>query len=319
MNKSEIIELSTKLGGGRFTVGGRSVLICCPLAPWTHEKRKDKKPSCAIMIDDGGVSGYKCFSCHSVGSVSDLIYEVNRRKGGGLEEIIKWVKSVNTLDLTAQLNRAVRSTTSNAISQNSPIYRTFDESEMDKFSGSVPKYILDRKITISSCKKYNLGYDKSQNDPRIIFPVRDYKSKLVGIVGRTIRDNDPKYKNYWGFHKELFLYGENFLTFNSQKKLIVVEGMIDTIFVNQELDVDCVGIFGSNPSKYQVEKLIAFAGVRPIISMFDGDKAGDLARDILEDRVAGQIPVFHKLLPRNTDPASNSKEVLIEVLDKLEI
>ena len=314
MNKEEILTLAKRLGITRYNTGGRSIVISCPLARWTHAKSKDYHPSCSIFIEENDMSCFNCFTCHKKGTVPSLINFLNKRLGG-LDDIIPWIEKTNRQDLGTMLDRALV----DKIQLNENRYRVFDEAELDNFKNKVPKYALDRGINLSSCKSWGLGYDSSPDDPRLIFAVRDHKNKLVGIVGRTIIGKDPKYKNYSGFHKEMFLYGEHLLDYESTKPFIIVEGMIDPIIVRQNLDVDCVAQMGSFLSDQQAEKVISFAGSRPVITMYDGDEAGDSARKIAKKKLKGKISVFEAMLPRSTDPASVDIDVLKKTLDNVRL
>lgn len=315
MNREEILKLAEALGSRTYNNGGRSIVICCPLAKWTHATGTDKSPSCSVFIEDDDMSSFNCFTCHKHGTVSDLVSQINRLSGGGLEQLQIWVESVNKSNLSAKLDRAVK--VSNPITAGFvDRYRIFDENELDDFKNRVPKYALDRGITIDSCKLWGLGYDRNAEDPRLIFPVRDRKAKLVGIVGRTIiKDKEPRYKNYWGFNKAGFLYGEHLINSQSIKPIIVVEGMIDPIIVKQYIDCDCLAQMGTVLSDEQAKKLISYAGIRPVITMYDGDKAGDSARKIAYNKLKSKIIVYHANLPRNSDPGSSNKEEIEKALN----
>jgi 5S rRNA maturation endonuclease (ribonuclease M5) len=313
MNKEEILQFCKHLGITRYNTGGRSIVISCPLARWTHAKSKDFHPSCSIFIEENDMSCFNCFTCHNSGTMSSLVRTLHERMGG-LEDLIKWVDSVNKQDLGLFIDRAL----SEKIELPQDKYRTFNDDELSNFINKVPKYAIDRGINLSSCKSWGLGYDNNRDDPRLIFPVRDHKNKLVGIVGRTIKDKKPRYKNYFGFHKEMFLYGEHLLDYDSNKPFIIVEGMIDPIIVKQNIDVDCVAQMGSFLSEKQAEKVISFAGARPVILMYDGDEAGDSARAIAKKILKGKIGVIEAIVPRGKDPASIDAETLKNIL-KMEI
>ena len=313
MNKEEILRLGELLGCTAHVAGGtKSILLNCPLSPWTHNNKADRHPSCAIFIEPDDISIYKCFTCGNKGIVTDLVEKVNRLRGGGLEDVLVWVEKVNHPDLHVRLERAqAERPDAEVVHQDggSRKYRTFGEEDLARFQGRIPKYVLLRGIQILSCKRWGLGYDKSEDDPRLIFPVRDYAGSLVGIVGRTIREGtEPRYKNYWGFNKSGFLYGEHLLSYDSEKTIVLVEGMLDPIAVTQVCDCDCVAQMGTDLSPVQREKIIGFCGTRPLVIMYDGDKPGHNAARKTREQLKDRIVVYTARLPEKTDPAQFAKE-----------
>ena len=81
-------------------------------------------------------------------------------------------------------------------------------------------------------KSGNNGYyDKFRN--RIIFPIIDTKSRVIGFGGRELDDSHPKYLNSQdtiAFNKGNHLYGLNLLNKHSnRKRILLVEGYMDVI------------------------------------------------------------------------------------------
>ncbi len=81
-------------------------------------------------------------------------------------------------------------------------------------------------------KSGNNGYyDKFRN--RIIFPIIDTKSRVIGFGGRVLDDSHPKYLNSQdtiAFNKGNHLYGLNLLNKHSnRKRILLVEGYMDVI------------------------------------------------------------------------------------------
>ena len=81
-------------------------------------------------------------------------------------------------------------------------------------------------------KSGNNGYyDKFRN--RIIFPIIDTKSRIIGFGGRVLDDSHPKYLNSQdtiAFNKGNHLYGLNLLNKHSnRKRILLVEGYMDVI------------------------------------------------------------------------------------------
>lgn len=311
MDRDQIIYLAKELGVERIKHAKLAVMISCPLAPWRHKKGTDSDPSFGIFMKEGQESTYNCFACHASGFVTGLVRFLNNKCNGRYNDLLKWVEQVNSFDI-ADIIKTAFEKKKVELDYN---YRVFNENELDNFKNKVPQYALDRKISIESCKLWDLGYDKNSLDPRLIFPVRDRKGSLVGIVGRTIRDQEPRYKNYWGFNKEIFLYGEHL--FEQDKPVVVVEGMISAIKAKQILGNNVFAIMGSCPSKYQINKLLGYCASRPLITIYDADEAGDSARDITDDYLKGKHSVYHVYLPRDTDPDSVNEDILKKLFSQV--
>lgn len=88
------------------------------------------------------------------------------------------------------------------------------------------------KIGLIGKKSGNNGYyDKFRN--RIMFPIIDTKSRVIGFGGRVLDDKMPKYLNSKEsiiFNKGNHLYGLNLVNKHSnRKRILLVEGYIDVI------------------------------------------------------------------------------------------
>ena len=46
----------------------------CPLATWTHDKGRDRKPSFSVKIEEGGISKCRCWACDVKGKLSNIAY-----------------------------------------------------------------------------------------------------------------------------------------------------------------------------------------------------------------------------------------------------
>lgn len=88
------------------------------------------------------------------------------------------------------------------------------------------------KVGLIGKRTGNNGYyDRFRN--RIIFPIIDTKSRVVGFGGRVLDDTMPKYLNSKDtivFNKGNHLYGLNLLNKqSSRKRILLVEGYMDVI------------------------------------------------------------------------------------------
>lgn len=122
-------------------------------------------------------------------------------------------------------------------------------------------------------------YDKFRN--RIIFPIIDTRSRVIGFGGRVLDDSMPKYLNSQEtlvFNKGTHLYGLNNLAKSSDReKLILVEGYMDVISLyNNGIDFS-VASLGTALTPSQVKLLKRYG--EEIYICYDSDLAGIKATD----------------------------------------
>lgn len=105
---------------------------------------------------------------------------------------------------------------------------------------SLYKYLNQKGYTDNEIEKTGLigkksgnngYYDKFRN--RIIFPIIDTKSRVIGFGGRVLDNSHPKYLNSQDtivFNKGNHLYGLNLLNkYSNRKRILLVEGYMDVI------------------------------------------------------------------------------------------
>jgi DNA primase len=124
----------------------------------------------------------------------------------------------------------------------------------------------------------NKIYDKFRD--RVIFPIRDYRGRVVGFGGRVIDQGEPKYLNSPDtpvFSKGKLLYGlyEALQENRHFSSLVFVEGYMDVIALNRVGITNSVATLGTAVTEQHIK--IAFKYVDEIIYCYDGDSAGQKA------------------------------------------
>jgi DNA primase len=112
---------------------------------------------------------------------------------------------------------------------------------------------------------------------RVIFPIRDFRGRVIAFGGRVLTDEKPKYLNSPEspvFHKGQELYGlyEAKQAPGKLERVIVVEGYMDVVALAQYGITCAVATLGTATSTTHVERL--FRLVPEVIFCFDGDEAG---------------------------------------------
>lgn len=145
---------------------------------------------------------------------------------------------------------------------------------------------------------------------RVIFPIRDFRGRVIAFGGRVLNDDKPKYLNSPEspvFHKGQELYGL-YEARQSGKltRLLVVEGYMDVVALAQAGIPEAVATLGTATSTSHVERL--FRVVPEVVFCFDGDSAGrraawralENALPALRDGVSAKF----LFLPDGDDPDS---------------
>jgi len=115
-----------------------------------------------------------------------------------------------------------------------------------------------------------------------MFPIKDYKGRIIAFGGRVLGDDKPKYLNSPEtvvFHKQKELYGlyEARQHERNLKRIMVVEGYMDVVALAQHNINYAVATLGTSTSSFHLERI--FKLVSEVVFCFDGDAAGLKAAD----------------------------------------
>jgi len=157
-------------------------------------------------------------------------------------------------------------------------------------------------------KKENGGYYDRFRD-RIMFPIEDYRGRVVGFGGRVLDKGEPKYLNSPEtalFHKGRELYGLHHAreAVKRENRVLVVEGYMDVVMLAQ-FGVDfAVATLGTATTRDHLERL--FRHAPEVVFSFDGDRAG---REAAWRALENALPVLREgrqisflFLPEGEDP-----------------
>ncbi len=125
----------------------------------------------------------------------------------------------------------------------------------------------------------NKCYDRFRN--RLMFPVFDYRGRVIGFGARVLDDSKPKYLNSPDtllFKKGTNLYGLNLFAKSKKQtddSLIVVEGYMDCIALHQAGINNAVAALGTAFTVSQARLMKRY--VKKVYICFDSDAAGRIA------------------------------------------
>lgn len=175
----------------------------------------------------------------------------------------------------------------------------FGKSETDK------KKLLDTGLII---KKDAGGYYDRFRD-RIMFPIHDYRGRIIGFGGRILDQGEPKYLNSPEtplFQKGHELYGL-YQALKANRKLdrvMLVEGYMDVIALFQHDVTYAVATLGTATTAHHLQRLFRYTN--EIVFCFDGDEAGRTAAwralQVVFPLMNDTLQVRFLFLPDGEDP-----------------
>lgn len=179
------------------------------------------------------------------------------------------------------------------------------------------EYLEGRGISANSIARYGIGW--CPETLRVVIPGRDLRGQTRFLIKRGVRESQqPKYLYTEGFPKTSLLFGASECAQGVVRSqgVIVVEGSIDTICVDQWGILPVVGQLGTGISEKQVEILSQLRPKR-VYLFFDKDAAGVQSIQIAERRLKRKYPVFIVRYPVGKgDPAECTRAEGVRQLDR---
>lgn len=322
---------------------GRNFTGLCPF-------HNEKTPSFSVSPDK---QIYKCFGCGEAGNVITFVMKTKN---------ISFVEAIKYLADKANIEVDLGDKEKRQSNKHDKLYKINVEAARYYFkqlqvNKNIMKYFEDRDISNRTVRRFGLGYApkgwsniinhlkrkgysqldlvnagliiKGKNDSyydrfreRVIFPVFDYKGRVIGFGGRVLDDSKPKYLNSPEteiFKKGTNLYGLNFAIKDlKDRTIIIVEGYMDCISLHQHGITNVVASLGTALTAQQAKLLKRYAD--KIIIAYDSDTAGKNATlrglDILR-KEGFDLKVLS--VPKGKDPdefiKNNGTEAFMKLID----
>ena len=281
---------------------GRNYICSCPF-------HSEKTPSCTVFTD---TQSFYCFGCGAGGDVITFIMKIENLD---FTEAVKLLAQRSGLEIPRENSRdsqlAARKT---RIYEMNRLAANFFYTQLIRGSDkSGLKYFADRKLSPQTIKKYGLGFapdswsaltdmlrSKGYSDDeitdawlgsrskkgnifdifrkRVMFPIIDLRGNIIGFGGRVLDNSQPKYLNTGAtpvFDKGSNLFSMNFAKNADTKQLILCEGYMDVIAVNQAGFENVVATLGTAITPNQARLMSHYA--EEIVIAYDSDGAGQKA------------------------------------------
>ena len=281
---------------------GSNLIGCCPF----HSERT---PSFTVFRNN---ENFYCFGC---GAGGDVITFVMRIENVDYITAIEHLAARVGLNVPEDpKNAQARINKQRFYDMNKLAARFFYDSLIDPENAAALKYITDRGLTPQTIKRFGIGYADTSWDSltgflmskgfekkeitdgflagvsqksgrlfdyfrnRIMFPIFDLSGNVIAFGGRIIGDAKPKYLNSSDtpvFKKSRNLYALNHAKNNTDSSLILCEGYMDVIALQQAGFTNAVATLGTALTSEQTRIIARYANT--VYLCYDSDEAGQRA------------------------------------------
>jgi DNA primase len=186
---------------------------------------------------------------------------------------------------------------------------------------NLASYFLEKKISQTLLEKSGLIIPRKKGSgfydrfrARIIFPIFNISSQVIGFGGRVMDDSDPKNAKYLNspetpvYNKSSSLYGLNRAKDKCReyKTVFIVEGYFDLLALHQHNIINSVATLGTSLTADHVLILRGYIGkTGKVILVYDSDDAGlKAAYRSIEKFDKGYVDAKIMVLPDGYDPDS---------------
>ena len=273
---------------------GNWISIRCPLSPYLHQKRTDNSPSAGVSVNDKDTSVFNCFTCHFKAPLHGMLAKYAGYSGEDLSALIEELEGEAYLGpRTVPTWDSLKHVEETLMPINENIFMGLYE------SAAGHPYLEARGIDDTTAQKLELLFDPkgpSDNEPRILFPVRGPEGLLYGFSGRATNPNAKlKVRDYHGLPKRKCVLGSHLVTEDDPDKILVVEGLFDYANAHQCGYHGCA-VMHSTMTPEQADIIRGLS--KPAFLFYDDDKAGAKGSTEAVKALRDYVPTFVVTYPR---------------------
>ena len=322
---------------------GSSYFGLCPF-------HNEKSPSFSVSRQK---QMYYCFGCGAGGNVFTFLMEYENYSFREAVEMladrsgVKLPKMEYSKEAKAKADRKAALLEINKLAANYFYY------QLKQPQGKIGyDYLVKRKLTDETIRRFGLGFSNKISDDlyrylkskgyedellkdtglvtieergardkfwnRVMFPIMDVNSRVIGFGGRVLGDGEPKYLNSpetMLFDKSRNLYGLNYARTSRKKYMMLCEGYMDVISMHQAGFTNAVASLGTALTSGHASLMRRYT--KEVLLTYDSDEAGQKAalRGIPILRGAGLRPKVVNLAPYK-DPDEFIKAEGMEAFEK---
>lgn len=267
----------------------------------------EKTPSCTVYT---GTQSFYCFGC---GAGGDVITFTKQIENLDTYEAIKLLAERSGLEMPENdLNKDGAKLKLRILEMNREAANFFYRNLLQGQDKRGLQYAVQRGLTPKAIKKYAIGYAPAAWDglmkhleglgftreemlsaglirqnargcfdffrERVMFPIIDLRGNVIAFGGRLIEGEGPKYLNSGDtpvFKKSRNLFSLNFAKNANVKQLILAEGYMDVIAINQAGFEQVVATLGTALTAEQARIMAQYA--TEVVLCYDSDSAGQNA------------------------------------------
>lgn len=282
---SEKIKIILLENSKRSQVKDRSVFICCPF----HGERT---PSCSVTIyHEKFLPGtFHCFGCGESGNWNKLAEKIG----------IKY--KVNEKELYYAKNATIKSDSSNLLRIENETVKDFIKNQYFDAYSEWPKNKNWRSIKYEFLKKIEAHIIYEHEEQKIFLPVKVNNNVVGGIRASIDKKKYLTTTGNWVKDKGLFPFDitKNMIEKDKwlRKFVVLVEGPRDVarLIIN---GIPSLAILGAKQwSKEKTELLLTLTSDDfEVLTMFDGDKAGNSAHKFVKNQIEQFVKVRRIRIP----------------------
>lgn len=176
-------------------------------------------------------------------------------------------------------------------------------------------YLIDRGFDAKVLDAYNIGLALTgPMKSRVIIPIEDENSKIIGFTGRSTNNEEPKWINsQFDKNKYLFNFNRASTEINQKGSIIIVEGALDALRLIQFGIKNVVATLCASLSNEQYY-LLHQANINKVFVLSDNDDGGEKLWQSIESKLKNCYNLKRLTLPKGIkDPG----ELTIENINGL--
>ncbi len=280
---------------------GRNFFGLCPF-------HKEKTPSFSVSPDK---QIFHCFGCGAGGNVIHFISKIENVDFKESLEILADRAGIKLPTLENNVDSKRLELKEKVYEINKLVAMYYHETLYKPQAKPAQEYVKKRKLDNKALKEFCIGYAENANvlykllkekgfteeeilasdlvikkgnnyvdrfKNRLIFPIQDIRNRFIAFGGRVLDNSLPKYINSPEnivYSKARNLYGLNVAKNTKTRKLIIVEGYMDTVSLHQRGIDNVVASCGTALTEAQGRLLRKYA--EKVIISYDSDTAGQAA------------------------------------------